>query len=67
MIQSIVVNLVALAAALWLVWSFAPASFRAALTRRRALPAYDAALQADELSGQAPGDETCGCGDKACH
>lgn len=68
MLQSLVVNAVVLAAAAWLVWSFAPASFRGLFMRRRAVPSYDAALQADELAGQQPGDPACGCGaEKSCH
>ena len=68
MLQSILVNGIVFIAACWLVWSFAPASFRNLFTKKRALPSYDAALQADELAGQNPGDDTCGCGpEKSCH
>ncbi len=54
MIQTVIADGIVLAAALWLVWTFAPGSWRARLTRKRALPAYDAALQAEELAGEAP-------------
>ena len=69
MLQSLVVNAVVLAAAAWLVWSFAPASFRSLITRKRAVPSYDAALQADELAGQQPPTTAdCGCGaEESCH
>ena len=73
MLQSLIVDAVVLLAAAWLVWSFAPASFRRLFTRRRAAaPSYDAALQADELDGRespAAKDGACGCaegGQKRC-
>ena len=68
MLQSIVVDAVVLAAAAWLVWTFAPASLRSLVTRKPAVPSYDAALQADELAGQQPPTTDCGCGaEKSCH
>lgn len=62
-VQTAVVDLVVAAAALWLLWSFGPESWRARLTGRRAQPSYDRALKADELDGRAP-DKGCGpdCG-----
>lgn len=67
MLQTIIVNLVVLGAVGWLVWSFGPASLRSLFTRKRAVPSYDVALQADELAGEEPAD--CGCNDKGggCH
>ena len=65
--QEIVVDAVVAAAALWLVWSFGPESWRARLTRRRASPTYDAALHADGLDGRSEAQDgtcgpDCGCG-----
>ena len=65
MIQTIATDAIVLAAALWLVWSFGPRSLRTLVTRKRAAPSYDTALQGDELAGQAPGD--CGCEEKGRH
>ena len=50
-VQEWVVDAVVLAAALWLVWSFGPDSWRIAL-RPRAKPSRDAALHADGLDGR---------------
>ena len=64
-VQEVAVDAVVAAAALWLVWSFGPESWRARLSRRRrATPAYDAALHADGLDGRAEDDKACGpdCG-----
>ena len=63
LIQGVLVDAVVVAAALWLVWSFGPESWRARLTRRRAAPSYDRALQADQIDGR-PADKGCGpdCG-----
>ena len=62
-VQGAVVDAVVAAAALWLLWSFGPESWRARLTRRRAAPSYDRALQADQIDGR-PADGGCGpdCG-----
>lgn len=62
-LQGWLVDAVVAAAALWLVWSFGPESWRARLTRRRAAPSYDRALQADQLEGRSA-DKACGpdCG-----
>ena len=69
MLQQAIVYLVVAGAALWLVWSFGPESLRrAVLRKRRVAPAYDVALQADGLGGEAEGakaaDKSCGpdCG-----
>lgn len=51
-VQEWIVNAVVVAAALWLVWSFGPESWRTALRRRRAKPGYDVALHADRLDGR---------------
>ena len=63
LLQGLVVDVVVGAAALWLLWSFGPESWRARLTGRRAPASYDRALQADELDGR-PADKGCGpdCG-----
>ncbi len=62
-LQELAVDAVVLAAALWLVWSFGPESWRARLTRRPAAPAYDKALNADALDGRPQKDcgPDCGC------
>ena len=62
-VQEWLVNAVVLAAALWLVWSFGPESWRTRLTRRNAAPSYDAALNADALDGRPQKDcgPDCGC------
>lgn len=67
MLQSLTADAIVLLAALWLVWTFAPQGFRSMVLRRKAAPAYDSALQADELAGQHAGEPDCGCGDKGCH
>ena len=52
-VQEWIVNAVVIAAALWLVWSFGPESWRTALRRRgRGKPSYDATLHADGLDGR---------------
>lgn len=63
-LQTVVVDAVVAAAALWLLWSFGPSGWRARLTRRRAEPSYDRALQADQIDGRSPPGEGCGpdCG-----
>lgn len=63
-VQGVAVDAVVAAAALWLLWSFGPESWRARLSGRRAQPSYDRALQADELDGRSPPDKGCGpdCG-----
>lgn len=53
-VQGVVVDVVVAGAALWLLWSFGPESWRARLTGGRPQPGYDRALQADELDGGAP-------------
>lgn len=58
-LQSWVVNAVVVAAALWLVWSFGPESWRARLSRRRGRPGHDRALQAEALDGR-PVEKACG-------
>ncbi len=63
--QDIAVDAVVAAATLWLVWSFGPESWRTRLTRRRAAPSYDRALQADQLDGRTAEKgcgPDCGCG-----
>ncbi len=60
-LQGGLVDAVVAGAALWLLWSFGPESWRARLARRRAAPSYDRALQADKLDGRAP-DKGCGPG-----
>ena len=50
--QAIATDVIVLAAALGLLWSFAPSSWRRLITHRRETPSYDKALQADELAGQ---------------
>lgn len=66
--QQAIVDLVVLVAAGWLVWSFGPESLRRWVRgRRRVKPAYDVALHAEGLAGEA---ETAkdGCGpDCGCH
>ena len=63
LIQGVVVDAVVAAAALWLVWSFGPESWRARLSGRRAAASHDRALQADPIDGRPP-DKGCGpdCG-----
>ena len=64
-VQGAVVDGVVAAAALWLLWSFGPESWRARLTRRRAAPGYDRALHADGLDGRPEAKDCgpdCGCG-----
>ena len=51
-LQGLVVDAVVAAAALWLLWSFGPESWRARLSGRRAGPGRDRALQAEELDGR---------------
>ena len=51
-VQELIVDAVVIAAALWLVWSFGPESWRTAVRRRRAKPSYDTALHADALDGR---------------
>lgn len=67
MLQSLATDAIVLLAAGWLVWTFAPQGFRSMVLRRRAAPAYDSALQADELAGATSGEPDCGCGDEGCH
>ncbi|CAN5305859.1 hypothetical protein BH09PSE2_BH09PSE2_10050 [soil metagenome] len=57
MIQAVATDVIVLAAALWLVWSFAPSSWRRLITHRRTAPSYDMALKADELDGRPPSSE----------
>lgn len=77
MIQRLAVDAVVLVAAGWLVWTFAPAGLRAALSRllpRRARATAAASfaaggvegLQAEELAGEGAPSASCGpaCG---CH
>ncbi len=61
LLQELVVDTVVLAAVAWLVWSFGPESWRARLTRRRAAPSYDRALQADALDGRPAETKDGGC------
>ena len=64
-VQAVAVDVVVGAAALWLLWSFGPESWRARLTRRRAAPSYDRALHADALDGRPERQDCgpdCGCG-----
>ena len=67
-VQGAVVDAVVAVAALWLLWSFGPESWRARLSGRGGKPGYDRALQADELDGRPPRDpagespEGKGCG-----
>ena len=76
MIQQLAVDAVVLVAGGWLVWTFAPAGVRAALSRLLPRPARASAaaplaaggvegLQAEELAGEgapsAPCGPSCGC------
>ena len=53
-VQGVVVDAVVAVAALWLLWSFGPESWRARLSGLRAKPGHDRALQAEALDGRPP-------------